>query len=66
MKVHIGVDSSSDLVHSVSATTAKDHDITQPDNILHGKEKAIFADKGYAETNLKRMSKEPYFLRNSR
>ena len=58
MKAHIGVDSSSGLVHSVSATTAKDHDITQFDNILHGEEKAIFADKGYAETNLKKQCRK--------
>ena len=29
MKAHIGADSSSGIVHSLTATTAKDHDITQ-------------------------------------
>jgi len=53
MKAHIGVDSSSGLVHSVCATTAKDHDVTQFDNLLHGDEKAIIGDKGYADTKRK-------------
>jgi IS5 family transposase len=58
MKAHIGVDASSGLVHSMSATTAKDHDITQIDNILHGDEKAIIADKGYADTKRKKLCRK--------
>ena len=58
MKAHIGVDSSSGIVHSVSATTAKDHDITQYKNLLHGEEKAVFADKGYAATDLKKQCRK--------
>jgi len=53
MKAHIAVDSSSGLVHTVCGTTAKDHDITQLDNLLHGDEKAVIGDKGYADTKRK-------------
>lgn len=47
MKAHIGVDASSGLVHSLVGTTAKAHDMTQLDNLLTGRERAIFGDKGY-------------------
>lgn len=47
MKAHIGVDSDSGIVHSVIGTTAKRHDSSQTDALLHGKEEAIFGDKGY-------------------
>ena len=58
MKAHIGVDSNSGIVHSLTATTAKDHDITQMDNLLHGQEKAIIADKGYFDTNRKKQCRK--------
>jgi len=47
MKAHIGVDRDSGLVHTVVATAAKVADVTQTDKLLHGKEKAVFADAGY-------------------
>lgn len=46
MKAHIGVDRDSGLVHTVVATAAKVADVTQTDKLLHGKEKAVFADAG--------------------
>jgi len=49
MKTHIGVDAESGLVHTVIATTAKRHDSTQLEELLHGEEKEIFGDKAYAD-----------------
>ena len=39
MKVHIGVDADTGLVHSMSATAANVHDVTEAHNLLHGGEK---------------------------
>ncbi len=47
MKAHIGVDSKSGLVHSCEITTAKVADKQMLADLLHGKEKAVFGDKGY-------------------
>lgn len=47
MKAHIGVDSKSGLIHSVSGTAANVADITQTHTLLHGEEKEAFADAGY-------------------
>jgi len=47
MKLHIGVDSETGLVHRAVSTAANVHDITQADKLLHGKEKEVFGDAGY-------------------
>lgn len=47
MKGHIGVDVDSGIVHSVEGTTAKRHDRSQMESLLHGQEQALFGDKGY-------------------
>lgn len=47
MKAHIGVDAQSGLVHSLSGTAANVADIAQTHALLHGQEKAAFADAGY-------------------
>lgn len=47
MKAHIGVDADSGLVHSVIGTAANVSDVTQGHDLLHGKEKVVFADAGY-------------------
>jgi IS5 family transposase len=47
MKAHIGVDEGTGLVHTVVTTAANEADVTQVDKLLHGKEKAVFADAGY-------------------
>ena len=47
MKVHIGVDSQSGLVHHVHATPANTADVTEVDPLLHGNETDVFADAGY-------------------
>jgi IS5 family transposase len=45
MKAHIGVDADSGLVRSVIGTAA--NVVTQGHDLLHGKEKVVFADAGY-------------------
>lgn len=47
MKMHIGVDESLGLIHSLTTTPANVHDITQADQLLHGKEKRVWGDAGY-------------------
>jgi IS5 family transposase len=47
MKAHIGVDAQSGLVHSVTGTAANVADIAQTHALLHGGEKAGYADAGY-------------------
>ena len=47
MKAHIGADMESGLVHTVTATAANVADIAQTSQLLHGEEKAVFADAGY-------------------
>ena len=47
MKVHIGVDKDTGLIHSVETTAANVHDITQAADLLHGEEKVVYADAGY-------------------
>jgi IS5 family transposase len=47
MKAHIGVDADSGLVHTVSTTAANESDVEQVADLLHGKEKAVWADSGY-------------------
>ncbi len=47
MKAHVGVDAQSGIVHSLDTTTAKTHDSQVWDELLHGDETTIWADKGY-------------------
>lgn len=47
MKVHIGVDAGSGLVHTVVATAANVNDVTQVGALLHGQESVAFGDAGY-------------------
>lgn len=47
MKMHIGVDAESGLVHTIIGTTAKVSDSEKFEELLHGKEQAVFGDKGY-------------------
>ena len=47
MKVHIGVDSESGLIHSVDTTAANVHDLTPAADLLHGEEMVVYADAGY-------------------
>ena len=46
MKVHVGVDSETGVVHSVSTTSANVHDVTEAHRLLHGGEKRVWGDAG--------------------
>ena len=47
MKLHIGVDAKTGLVHSFSATSANVHDVTEAHRLLHGEEQQVWGDAGY-------------------
>ena len=47
MKAHIGADADSGLLHTVVGTAANVNDVTVGNDLLHGKEKEVFADAGY-------------------
>ena len=47
MKVHIGVDADSGLVHTVIGTAGNVSDISQAQALLHGGETVAFGDAGY-------------------
>lgn len=47
MKAHIGVDADSGVVHSLDTSTARLHDSQVWDDLLHGEETSVWADKGY-------------------
>lgn len=54
MKAHIGSDAQSGIVHHLETTAAKTNDRVPMKQLLHGKEKAIFGDKGYYKQEDKR------------
>lgn len=47
MKAHIGTDSKTKLIHSVSVTSANVHDSQQLPHLLHGKERRVYGDAAY-------------------
>ena len=47
MKVHIGVDKDTGLIHAVETTAANVHDLTPAAELLHGEEEVVYADAGY-------------------
>jgi IS5 family transposase len=47
MKVHIGVDSQSGLVHSASVSAGNVHDSQELPNLLHGEETRLYGDSAY-------------------
>ena len=47
IKVPIGVDKDSGLIHSVAARAANVHDLTPVADLLHGEESVVYADTGY-------------------
>ena len=48
MKAHVGVDVDSGLVHSLRFTSANIPDVNEMENLLHGEERLVCGDKGYA------------------
>ncbi len=47
MKAHIRVDADTGIVHSITATAANAHDITEAHNLLHGGERVAWGDARY-------------------
>ena len=47
MKLHIGVDSDSGLVHSASVSAGNVHDSQELPNLLHGEETRLYGDSAY-------------------
>jgi len=59
MKAHIGVQSKGKpLVHSLESSTAKDHDSTKTEELLHGDETDVFADKAYDDKAIKQFCRK--------
>ena len=50
MKVHIGADSKTGLIHSASVTAANVHDSHEVPNLLHGRETRFYGDSAYRGT----------------
>ena len=46
MKLHMGVDADTGLVHSLSTTSANVHDVTEAHRLLHGRERQVWGDAG--------------------
>jgi IS5 family transposase len=47
MKMHIGVDAESGLIHSVVCTAANEADVVHGHELLHGQESQVHGDSGY-------------------
>ncbi len=47
MKLQVGVDEQSGLVHSQATTSATMHDLTASEELLHGEEVRVWGDGGY-------------------
>ncbi len=47
MKLHMGVDAQSGLVHSLATTSANVHDLRASEELLHGEEVRVWGDAGY-------------------
>ncbi len=47
MKMHIGVDETLGVIHSMETAAANVHDITQTERLLYGKEVTCYGDAGY-------------------
>ena len=47
MKVHIGADVETGVVHSITTTPANVHDVTEPHRLPHGGEIRVWGDAGY-------------------
>ena len=47
MKLHIGVDSKTKLIHAMTTTAANVHDATVLGDLLHGDERRVYGDQAY-------------------
>ena len=58
MKLHIGVDAETGLVHSFSTTPANVHDVTEAHRLLHGGEWQVWGDAGYQGVHKREENRE--------
>lgn len=58
MKIHVGADVDSGLVHTVSVTSANAPDISQLPHLLREDDRAVFGDKGYVNNQFKRAARQ--------
>lgn len=58
MKVHIGMDSQSGLIHSASVTAGNVHDSQELPNLLRGEETRLYGDSAYRGEKQKKRLKE--------
>ena len=58
MKIHVGADVNSGLVHTVSVTPANASDIGQLPRLLREDDRAVFGDKGYVNNTFKRQARK--------
>lgn len=61
MKCHIGVDSGSGLVHTITATAANAHDITEAHKLLREDDHVAYGDSGYIGIEKRVKSKQRTF-----
>jgi transposase, IS5 family len=62
MKVHIGVDSQSGLIHSASVTAGNVHDSQELPNLLRGQETRLYGDSAYRGKKQRRNARKPHLL----
>lgn len=60
MKLHIGVDSQTGLVHSARTTAANEHDKHSIPDLLHGEERRMYGDSAYHNQKALIASKAPH------
>ena len=58
MKLHIGVDSQTGLIHSASVTAGNVHDSQELSNLLHGGETRLYGDSAYRGENQREQLKD--------
>ena len=59
MKAHIGTDSKSKLIHSITVTSASVHDSQQLEQLLHGNEERVYGDSAYIGQKARIRAKAP-------
>jgi IS5 family transposase len=57
MKIHVGADAQSGLVHTVGVTPANVADVSGLPHLLREDDQAVFGDKGYVNNELKRYAR---------
>jgi IS5 family transposase len=57
MKLHIGVDSQTGLIHSASVTPGNVHDSQELPNLLHGDETRLYGDSAYRGQNQRKLNR---------